>query len=187
MCLRMVLLLICLGAANGASALQDPAERRFVIPPNDIYLLTVASQADCPIQVEDAKLLFFNGPGSSWSASYRLRAAGVKPIRINSITLSMWTALGVGATWQELVKDSEKSVIPGELIPIKQEGPNVEVLPLTNEIRDRMKLRGPMQAVVVLMVEQVKFSDGSVYSAETTSKALQSYFQKIDIVRDHAK
>ena len=36
------------------------------------------------------------------------------------------------------------------------------------------------------MVEQVRFSDGSGYTDERTSKALQSYFAKIDLA-EHKK
>lgn len=187
MCCRIVLLCVACFYANSVWAQQGSEERQFFIPPNDIYLLTVASQADCPIQIENARLLFFIGPGSNWSASYRLRAAGMKPLRIRSITLSMWTAQGVGSTWEELTQAAEKAVLPGELITIREDDPKIEIVPLTDEIRNRMKLRAPMHAVVVLMVEQVKFSDGSVYSDERTSKALRSYFQNIDFVDSKAK
>jgi len=92
----------------------------------------------------------------------------------------MWTAQGVGATWEDLSQDSEKAVSPGELIPIREDDRKIEIVPLTDEIRDKLRLRGPLRAVVVLMIEQVRFSDGSVYSDERTSKALKSYFQEIE-------
>lgn len=188
MCRRILLLcLVCFWLGGSIWAQQRSEERKFIIPPNDMYLLTVASQADCPIQIENANLLFFIGPGSNWGASYRLRNAGTKPLRIQSITLSMWTAQGVGETWQELTQDTEKAVLPGEVITIREDHRKIEIVPLTDEIREKMKLRGPLKAVVVLMVEQVKFSDGSVYSDERTSKALQSYFQSIDFVESKAK
>jgi hypothetical protein len=181
MCRRIVLLcLVCFWVGGSVWAQRGSEKRKFIVPPNDLYLLTVASQADCPIQIENAKLLLFIGPGSNWGASYRLRNAGTKPFGIQSITLSMWTAQGVGLTWQELTQDTEKAVLPGELITIKEDDHKIEIVPMTDEIRDKLKLRGPLHAVVVLMVEQVKFSDGSVYSDERTSKALQSYFQNID-------
>jgi hypothetical protein len=188
MCRRIVLLcLVCFWVGDSVWAQQGSEKPKYIIPPNDIYLLTVASQADCPIQIENAKLLFFIGPGSNWGASYRLRNGGTKPLRIQSITLSMWTAQGVGLTLEELTQDTETAVLPGKLITVREDDPKIEIVPLTDEIRDKMKLRGPLHAVVVLMVQQVKFSDGSVYSDERTSKALQSYFQDITFVEDNAK
>ncbi len=172
--------LVCLWISGSVCSQQSPEKLKFVISPNDAYLLAVASQPDCPIQIENAKLLLFIGPGSNWGASYRLSNAGAKPVRIHSITLTMWTAQGVGSSWEKLTQDSEKAVLPGELIAIKEDHDKFEIVPLTDAIRDKFKLRGPLHAVVVLMVEQVKFSDGSVYSDERTANALQSYFQKIE-------
>ena len=98
----------------------------------------------------------------------------------------MWTASGVGSTWQEFTQDAEREVLPGELVTTREDDPKIEIVPLTDEIRDKMKLRGPLHGVVVLMVEQVRFSDGSGYTDERTSKALQSYFARIDLV-EHKK
>ncbi len=186
MCYRIILLCLLFFSVGGSICAQQQAERKFVVPPSDIYLLTVASQSDCPIQIENAKLLFFIGPGSNWGARFHLRNAAVKPLKIQSITFSMWTASGVGSTWQEFTQDAEKEVLPGELITTKEEDPRIEVVPLTDEIRDKMKLRGLFRGVVVLMVERVTFSDGSGYTDERTSKALQSYFAKIDLA-EHKK
>ncbi len=186
MCHRIILYCLIFFSVGGSICAQQQSERKFVVPPNDIYLLTVASQADCPIQIENASLLFFIGPGSNWGARFRLRNAAVKPLKIQSITFSMWTASGVGSTWQEFTQDAEREVLPGELVTTKEDDPKIEIVPLTDEIRDKMKLRGALQGVVVLMVEQVKFSDGSGYTDERTSKALQSYFAKIELT-EHRK
>jgi hypothetical protein len=187
MCHRIICFCLLLFSVGGSVCAQQHSERKFIIPPNDIYLLTVASQAGCPIQIENATLLFFIGPGSNWGARYRLRNVAAKPLRIQSITLSMWTALGVGSTWQEFTQDAEKAVLPGELLTTREDDPKIEIVALTDEIRDRLKLRGPLHAVVVLMVQQVRFSDGSVYSDQRTSTALQSYFEGIDLVESKAK
>jgi hypothetical protein len=187
MCHRIIFFCLLFFSVGGNVCAQQHSERKFIIPPNDIYLLTVASQADCPIQIENATLLFFIGPGSNWGARFRLRNVAAKPVRIQSITLSMRTALGVGSTWQESVQDTEKSVLPGELLTMREDDPKIEIVPLTDEIRDKLKLHGPLHAVVVLMVQQVNFSDGSVYSDERTSKALQSYFEAIDLVESKRK
>jgi hypothetical protein len=170
--------LVCFWVGGSVWAQQGSDELKFIIAPKDTYLLTIASQPDCPIQIENAKLLLAIGVGN-WGASYRLRNAGTKALRVHSITLSMWTAQGVGSTWQVVTQDTDKAVLPGEVITIREDDCEIEIVPLTDEIRDKMKLRGPLHAVVVLMVEQVKFADGSVYSDERTAKALQSYFQKI--------
>ena len=185
---RLIFLLCVLGSCAGADLLaQGVSERQqFVIPPDDICLLTVASQADSPIQIERAKLLFFVGPGSNWGARYQLRNSGTKPLKIQSITLSMWTPQGAGLSWQEIAEDSANAVLPGAVIPVKG-GRKMEVVPLTDEIRNKLRLYGPMKSIVVMMIEQVKFSDGSTYSDERTSKAVQDYFQKIEFAEHQRK
>src|SRR6266545_848441 len=43
---------------------------------------------------------------------------------------------------------------------------------------EKLKLEGPMVGLVCLMVARVEFDDGTVYSDESTYKALQAYFEK---------
>ncbi len=177
---RIILLsLICFLGVDGVRAQQRKEDRKFIVAPKDVFLLTVASQPDCPVQIENAKLLFFIGPGSNWGANYRLRNVGTKPLRIQSITLSIWTATGIRSTWQELPQD--EYISPAQVIKTKEDPRKIEIVPLTDAIRDRLKLRGPLKAIVVMMIEQVKFLDGSVYSAESVSKDLQSYFSTIEL------
>jgi hypothetical protein len=179
----LYLVWLCVG--GNVWAQKGPEETRYAIAPSGKYLLTIASQPDCPIQVENAKLLLAIGVGG-WGASYRLRNAGIKPLSIRSITLSMWTEHGVGSSWEELIQEPAKAVLSGELIPIKESDKHkTEIVPLTDEISNKLGLRGPLEAVVVLMVEQVKFSDGTVYSAQRISKELESYFQRVDLNQDN--
>jgi len=50
---------------------------------------------------------------------------------------------------------------------------------MTDDLRERLKFRGPMKAVSVFMVVRLEFADGSVYSDEPTLKALQEYFEQV--------
>jgi len=176
----VVLCLVCLWIVGNVWAQKGSEETRYAIAPSGKYLLTIASQPDCPIQVENAKLLLAIGVGGL-GASYRLRNAGTKPVTIRSITLSMWTEHGIGNSWEDLTQEPAKMVLSGELIPIKDDDKRkTEIVPLTDEISNKLGLRGPLEVVVVLIVEQVKFSDGTVYSDHRTSRELQSYFQRVD-------
>jgi hypothetical protein len=55
----------------------------------------------------------------------------------------------------------------------------VEIVPLTEDLRDKLKLRGPMTAVSVFIILRVEFEDGSVYSDERAFAALQEYFERV--------
>ena len=69
-----------------------------------------------------------------------------------------------------------KLIQPGETI--KEHG-NHRIVPLTTELREKLKLRDTVNAMVVLMVKSITFADGTIYSDESTFKATQSYFERL--------
>ena len=154
---------------------QNKADRaKYVIAPSENTLVTVASQPECPLLIENAQALL--NLDSSWAFrfSYELQNRGEKPIR--NFTIYFWTSEGRGGT---LVASRLKFGVlaVGEKIT---QSPTTEqgiVLPLTAELRKRLKLGLPMKMVVILMVEKIEFSDGSTFSAETTLNALKKYFE----------
>lgn len=85
-------------------------------------------------------------------------------------------------TWSE--QFTKKLLMPGE----KAEGTDdVEIVSLSNELRDKLNLKGPMRSILVLMVVRVEFADGSTYSAESTYEALKKYTEKLDYLLANAK
>jgi len=167
-------LLVCVACA--ANAQQDNGRKqKYVLVPPEIGLATVASQPDCPLQFENVRLLA--GVDGGGGPDFQLRNRGSKPIR--SITYAWWTteATGWGLGWPG--KLTGEVIMPGQLMPEGEETGQYEIVPLTEELRDKLKLRGPMQAVVILMVVYVEFADGSVYNAKPTFKALRAYTNKL--------
>ncbi len=82
---------------------------------------------------------------------------------------------GGGSGWPRKVTD--EVVMPGQLVPLG-EG-NYEIVPLTEELRDKLNLRGPMTGVGILMITKVTFADGTVYDARPTYKALCAYLANL--------
>ena len=73
----------------------------------------------------------------------------------------------------------QRLVLKGEVASIGGEE-EVEIIPLNDELRTKFKLMDrPMGGVVVLMVVRVEFVDGTVFSDEKASKALEAYFKKL--------
>lgn len=158
-------------------AAQQRAQRekqRYVVAPREVYLLVSASQPDCPLRIEEAKLLLNVDRG--WGISCRLHNQGSRPIRY--VRLVAWTSYGTGST---LTPSSvgEKIILPGQTVPC-DENDTDEIVPLTTELREKLKLQGPMKDVITLMIESIRFTDGTIYSDEETSKALLNYFQGLD-------
>jgi hypothetical protein len=92
----------------------------------------------------------------------------------------MWTSFGTGGTLTGSGPSSGtitgKLIQPGETI---KEHENHRIVPLTTELREKLKLRDTVNAMVILMVKSITFTDGTIYSDESTSKATQSYFERL--------
>lgn len=171
------LLILCTtGAVNGQRDQQNDI-RSYVTVPSENMLLVVASQPLAPIRFEDTKLLI-SVDGRELAISYKLHNLGAKPIRY--ATSVMWTSLGTGGTLSGSGPSSgaigDKLLMPGEAR--NEESPGA-IIPLSDETREKLKLRGSMRAIVVLMVQSVAFADGSIYRDDATCKSLQSYFEEL--------
>ena len=84
----------------------------------------------------------------------------------------MWSKSRPKTELQRLVLTGETASVGGE--------EEVEIVPLNDELRTKFKITDrPMGGVVVLMVVRVEFADGSVFSDEKASKALEAYFKKL--------
>lgn len=182
--MRYVITLLCLtafcmlGQAEAQTAAQ-PERRRAVLVPLEVLLPVVVSQPDCPLQYEDVKLIkYTEGYLTGFvGKSYRLRNRGSKPIR--SYTKAYLTTGGGG---NEVTWEAPPAPLDSQLLMPGQVPPNdsvVEIVPLTEELRDKLKLRGPTEGAFFFMVVRVEFSDGTVYSAEREYKALETYFERV--------
>lgn len=174
---RVVFLCLMLVLASGAIKGQQSAQkekRRYFIPPPENLLLAIASQPDCPLQFENVKPILSADDGAL-EVSYQVRNRGVKPVR--SFTAAVWTSLGTGGTLSgSSGKTRDELIMPGQTADANCQN---EIISVTDELRDKFKLRGPMKAVVVLVVESIKFADGTVYTGEPVSRAIQSYFDSL--------
>ncbi len=167
---------ITLGCLLGTSNGQLRPKRKAVLVPPDHVLTTIANQPDCPLKFDKAAMILYLDAEGGGSDVYELRNRGSKPIRAYSV--AVWTSIGTGnIVEQQTLKNGR--VLPGEKAPQPGEGREVEIVPLTDDLRDKLKLRGPMTAVSVFMVLRVEFEDGSAYSDEPAFAALQQYFEKI--------
>lgn len=178
----ILLLGLCVGASGQQSAPEG--KRQLFEPPADRVLLSVASQPKCPIQIEDARI-FLPVSGSGLSVTYKLRNRGSKPLGVQSVYVRM---IGPGVTergWEERPKDETASLImPGALMPESYDlGKSATVVPATDEILKGLKTPGDKLALAVLMIEEIKFTDGTTYEAKDVAKALRDYFWSLDALQ----
>lgn len=165
--------LICIawaGIAFGLSAQEQVTERVVIMPP-DFALPVIAYQPDCPLKIEEVKLFsYLSGGGGS---STTVRNKGTKPIR--SYTIGAWNTVGTGGWFEQPVKGT---LLPGQ-VDVPSSGEEVEVVELTESLREQLKLSGGMKAVVVFMVVRVEYADGSVYNDEPIHEALKTHLDSI--------
>jgi len=69
--------------------------------------------------------------------------------------------------------------MPGQIVPTVKRNYDPEIVPLTSDLREKLGLTGPLKLIVVLLVDQITFSDGSTYSNVKSSKALLDYFETL--------
>lgn len=166
-------LLMCVACAAHAQQGNGRKEKYVVVPP-ELGLITIAWQPDCPVQFEDVKSLR-GVEGGGGGIVFQLRNRGKKPIRDLSYAWLTPEYSGAGGSWP--TKVTGEVAWPGQLVPMG-EG-NYEIVPLTEELRDKLKLRGPMRGVAILMITKVTFVDGTVYDARPAYKAFSAYIANL--------
>ncbi|MGI8838673.1 MAG: hypothetical protein ACR2H4_18835 [Pyrinomonadaceae bacterium] len=169
----LFVLLVCM--IRLADCQESKQKRRSVIVPPNAVLTVIANQPDCPLKFESATIVaYLDGGGGE---VYQLRNQGAKPIR--AYRIAAWNSAGTGFMTDWPRRTTSERLMPGQTSPLPGEETCVEVIPLTEELYKKFNFYGPMKAVEVFMVVRVEFADGSVYSDESTFKALQDYFEKV--------
>ena len=171
--MKRYFLILCSSYICIASVFGQNGESKYVEAPREIVLQVIAVQPGCPIKFEDVR--HFVGVEGGGSNSYQLRNIGTKPIR--SITVASTT--GAINTYS---REKGVLVMPGQLvpdlIPVCKGCGEREVIPLTNELREKLKLKGTMQTIIVLMITNVEFIDGTKYNDEKTFNALNNLLEE---------
>lgn len=147
---------------------------QYVVAPPENVLLAVASQPNCPLLIEEPMLLIGAKPGLQPIFRYRLRNVSEKTVLRYSLVF--WTSNGTGDSLGNGGNPVPEKILPRDVWqPPRQ---NIDVLSLSEELRNTLKLTGHMQSVTVLMVRRVVFEDGTSYNADNTSEALGQFFEK---------
>lgn len=168
----MCVLLFCAVDAGFAQQASDNRRRRYVLAPPEYALLAIASQPDCPLEFVEPRVLLDADSGGA-AFTYRLRNRGTNALRIRAYTVTVKYSVGNGSTWGSPAS-ADYLVMPGQQLP--EVGESEQIIPLTNELRDRLNIRGPLRGVAVLMIESIEFADGSRYNGRPISEALEAHF-----------
>ena len=156
-----------IGQENRKELRHDEASSRAV-------LLLLAAQQDCPLRLERARFVQSEG-GSRWGATYGVHNEGSKPIR--SFSTMIVSSFGTGGTMDHFDTATRGLLMPGQSIdPIN--GKNAVI---ANSLSKHDVSDSRIKIIAVLMVGKIVFADGSIYDGEPTYRALQDYFQELDL------
>lgn len=172
--MRCIVRFTCLAFVMGLGSVHARAQqdkRHYVLLPPEQALLAVAYQPDSPLEFQNPRLL--RQVDGQWAQSFRLRNRGARPIKAYAVGTSS------GNQWTWRANDSTQFIMPGE-IGSEQKDSGGEIVPLTDELRRKLQLEGPMKGVIILMVAHVEYSDGSNFDASPAFEAAQQYFEEVE-------
>ncbi len=181
-----IVILAAILLSTVSSTAQDqssPKTPHYVIVPSESVLLVTASQPNCPIEIANGKLLNPVDGSRRAAFQYELRNRGTKPIKYVSVYTLDSAGTGGGPLYNGHVMD--KPLMPGQKLLVGEQ--SLEIATLTPELRKQLRLAGPLRAIVVLMIERVEYTDGSVFSDKGTIKALGDYFVDINYEEINSK
>jgi hypothetical protein len=166
---NLAVVLVVLSLAASVSAQGD--KKDYVAIPSESVLLTVASPPGCPLQFENARLLM-NVNDGSYVFAYNIRNVSTKPVA--RWEPMFWTSQGTGGTLiDESDSQQNRVLLPDEVL---RETPP-QLTPLTDDLRKRLHL--DQRGMVVLVIKEVVFQDGSRYENRSLVKSIISYFEQL--------
>ena len=176
-----IIVLLFLAFFPFSVAHSQQQKRKYVVAPPETVFLAVAAQPECPLKIENARMLLSvdrNYP----IYQYRLVNRGTKPIHY--FTVVAWHSGGTGGTlgnpapWDGRI--TNRLLAPGRILQTGKLDRDVELVPLTAELRAKLNFDGALKNVTVLLVDHITFADGSTYDNRKASEALVSFFEKLD-------
>jgi hypothetical protein len=147
---------------------------RFFIDPTETVLTVIASQPNCGI--EFTKALVIHGVEGGSGHIFQVRNRGTKAVR--SYRIATVTSVGTGADWSYRIKESDAPFMPGDVRPKSLETLGIDLVPLSDDLRKKYRLHGPLQGIVVFLVVHVVYADGTEYDGRAEYKALKGFFEK---------
>jgi hypothetical protein len=163
----------------GWQGVKKEKEQCFIAPSEEV-LVVIAHQPDSPIEFVNAyRVGFLSGGGTD---VYRLRNRATRPIK--GYTIAIINSDGTGGEHSTTVNLPVAYFKPGAVWPSSRTDQNLDIVPLTEELREKFKVNGEMRVVKIFMVVRVDLADGSVYNAEPTYKSLTKFFDKHAIYID---
>lgn len=166
-------LCLVLGVAAGIAEGQESGSKQsqeFVVMPRDVGLPLIVVQPGSPLEFVEVQLLL-NVGNRHWTPSFRFRNCGTKPLRAFTVA-----AAGTGE-WGWKAEDANQYLMPGQTLTLNENSRD-QIVTLTDELRDKLGLRGPMQGIMALVVIDAEYADGSRFQ-ESGYEPFSDYLETV--------
>jgi hypothetical protein len=158
----------------GAQTAKQEKDKFSIIPWGDV-LLTVAAQPDCPLRLENPKLIW-NVSQRRLEYSYDVRNSGKKAIY--HFVTEAWKIDGTGGTLHDDRNDKKRILRSGTTF-FDEEYVNAEFVPFSEQMRNSFKIGKETKMMIVLMVREVHFTDGTSFDGNKDVDRIKALFDKL--------
>lgn len=178
-----IILLVLLLAAVCAQEGIPKNEKSAVIVPPEVYLSVIVSQPDSPLKIENVCLLEYLD--ARYGKYYHLRNVGNKSIK--SYTIAIWNSDNTGDIISWHINADEELIMPNQSIPSVEKCSATRIVPLSNELRNKLGLNSPIKKVLFFMVLEVEYFDGAKYDAKPAFDALKKHLMNFETAYEKLK
>jgi hypothetical protein len=159
----------------GQGTRRNADNQQYIEVPSDRILLTIAAQPDCPVRVFGARY-FVEVTGRRDLVSFKAANTGTRSV--GSFSVIVLHSNGTGGTVYTPLDVTRRVLRPGEEIEENIPGDSFEIVPLTDEISSCLNIPDHLVRVTVIMVEWIRFTDGSTYHNERAADQLRQFFSE---------
>lgn len=170
-------IVLCLLLVNFSILAQETRSKvKAVVIPSDIYFPTIVSQPDCPLKIEKA----FVGKLLDGTEEKFFQARNMGNKAVVSFQVYIMGSNGSGSTSIYPYRRNLPSVLPGAVASPGLKENSVEFVPLTEELRQNLRLTGKMRVIAFFMILEVEFDDGSRYDATKLRDSLEEHLRMFE-------
>jgi hypothetical protein len=165
-CLAMISILLV------ATTAMSQQRAKYETVPDHTVLVAIASQANCPLKIENATFLKrADQPGVL--IKYRLRNISSKPISFVSVMIQ--NSSGSNENFMPLGRSGR--LLPNETLDSARAGVDYDVVGVYGPSQKAEASSEALKTLYILLVEKVEFADGTIYADTRTLDALFHFFR----------
>jgi hypothetical protein len=169
-----VLIALAFSTYTFANAQSKTGDYRFVEITSDAALITIGVQPNCPLRIENPKLVF-DLETREFRLLYSVRNISDKAIE--SFTISKWNVGGGGG---DLRTPSRKLLLPGEIFIVGDADPE-KIIPLNDKLKKRIGLRDGLHTIIILLIKEVRSTERRIYEIDNTEDKLVNFLNRTSV------